>query len=69
MNIADHKKIIVWDNGVMNLSGATVNNAKVIVKEGGTMNISNSSTVNLRDTKSFHVDKWGTLSIFSGKIK
>ena len=69
MNIADHKKVIVWENGVMNLSGATMNNAKVIVKDGGTMNLSNSSTVNLRNTKSFQVDKGGTLSITSGTIK
>jgi len=69
MNIADHKKVIVWENGVMNLSGATMNNAKVIVKDGGTMNLSNSSTVNLRNTKSFQVDKGGTLFITSGTIK
>ena len=69
MNIADHKKVIVWEDGVMNLSGATMNNAKVIVKDGGTMSLSNSSTINLRNTKSFQVDKGGTLSITSGTIK
>lgn len=69
LDIDDHKKIIVWEDGVMNLTGATLNNAKVIVKNGGEMNMSGSSAVNLRDTKTFSVDKGGRLSVSSGSIK
>lgn len=53
----------------MNLTGATLNNAKVIVKDGGELNMSGSATVNLRDTKTFSVDKGGRLSVSSGSIK
>ncbi|MBO4443520.1 MAG: hypothetical protein J5814_01960 [Bacteroidaceae bacterium] len=69
LDIDDHKKIIVWEDGVMNLTGATLNNAKVIVKDGGEMNMSGSSAVNLRDAKTFSVDMGGRLSVSSGSIK
>lgn len=66
---APHTKIVVWENGVLNLHRATLNNARIVVKPGGRVNISNGTIINLRDTKSFVVPKGAQLSITNGTIK
>ena len=69
LTFAPHTKIVVWENGVLNLHRATLNNARVVVKPGGRVNISNGTIINLRDTKSFVVPKGAQLSITNGTIK
>lgn len=63
------RKIVVWENGVLNIDGATLNNARVVVKPGGKVNITDGATINLRDAKSFVVPKGAQLNISKGVIK
>lgn len=62
-------KIVVWGNGVLNIDGATLNNARIVVKPGGKVNINNGATINLRDAKSFVVPHGAQLEIEEGIIK
>lgn len=66
---APHRKIVVWENGTLNINGATLNNARIVVKPGGRVNITNGAVVNLRDAKSFVVPKGAQLTISKGVIK
>lgn len=63
------RKIVVWENGVLNIDGATLNNARIVVKPGGRVNITNGAVINLRDAKSFVVPKGAQLTISKGVIK
>ena len=63
-----HKKIVVWKNGILNVDGATLNNARIVVKPGGRVNITNGATVNLRNAKSLVVPKGAQLKITKGNI-
>lgn len=67
--LCNQHKVIVWNNGVLNVNGGCIEDAKVIVKDGGSASISNSGKISLRVNKSFVVDKGGSLSISSGEIK
>lgn len=64
-----HRKIVVWRDGVLNIDGATLNNARIVVKPGGRVNITNGAVINLRDAKSFVVPKGAQLTISKGVIK
>ena len=68
LTMNNHHKVIVWENGVLNLDDATIDNAKVIVKDGGLMNVSNDGEIHLGDSKALRVDMGGTIHISSGKI-
>ena len=63
-----HKKNVVWKNGILNVDGATLNNARIVVKPGGRVNITNGATVNLRNAKSLVVPKGAQLKITKGNI-
>ncbi len=69
LTFAPHRKIVVWENGVLNIDGATLNNARIVVKPGGKVNINNGATINLRDAKSFVVPHGAQLEIEEGIIK
>ena len=69
LTFPSHRKIVVWENGVLNINGATLNNARIIVKSGGNVNITNDATINLRDEKSLIVPKGARLNILQGVIK
>ena len=62
------RKIVVWENGVLNIDGATLNNARIVVKPGGRVNVTNGAIINLRDTKSFVLPKGARLRVTNGKI-
>lgn len=64
-----HRKIVVFRDGVLNIDGATLNNARIVVRSGGTLNITNGGVINSRDNKSFVISKGGRLKISNGKIK
>ncbi len=63
------RKIVVWENGVLNIDGATLNNARIVVKPGGKVNITDGATINLRDAKSLVIPKGAQLKISKGVIK
>lgn len=69
LTFAPHTKIVVWENGVLNLHRATFNNARIIVKPGGLIKISDGTVINLRDDKSFNVPQGAQLRITNGTIK
>ena len=69
LTFPSHRKIVVWENGILNINGATLNNARIVVKPGGKVNITNGATINLRDTKSLVVPKGARLNISQGVIK
>ena len=69
LTFPSHRKIVVWENGVLNINDATLNNACIIVKSGGKVNITNGSTINLRDEKSLVAPKGARLNILQGVIK
>lgn len=69
LTFAPHRKIVVWRDGVLNVDGATLNNARIVVKPGGKVNITNGATINLRDAKSFVVPKGAQLRITNATIK
>lgn len=69
LTFPSHRKIVVWENGTLNINGATLNNARIVVKPGGKVNITNGATINLRDTKSLVVPKGARLNISQGVIK
>lgn len=66
---APHRKIVVWRDGVLNIDGATLNNARIVVKPGGKVNITDGATINLRDAKSLVIPKGAQLKISKGVIK
>lgn len=68
VSFTPHRKIVVWKNGVLNIDGATLNNARIVVKPGGKVNIINGAVINLRDDKSFIVPKDAQLRITNGRI-
>lgn len=65
----DNHKVIVWDNGVLNLNNASITNSKMIVKNGGELNISNNGEIRIGLNRSFKVDEGGKCTIASGKIQ
>lgn len=65
---APHRKIVVWRDGVLNIDGATFNNARIVVKPGGRVNITDGTVIKLRDKNSFIVPKGAHLIINNGKI-
>lgn len=69
LTMNNHHKVVVWENGVLNLNDATIDNAKVIVKDGGLMNISNDGEVSLGVNKSLKVDVGGKIYMTSGRIQ
>ena len=69
LTFPSHRKIVVWENGTLNINGATLNNARIVVKPGGKVNITNGATINLRDTKSLVVPTGARLNISQGVIK
>lgn len=69
LTMNNHNKVIVWENGVLNLDDATIDNAKVIVKDGGLMNISNDGEISLGVNKSLKVDVGGRIYMTSGRIQ
>lgn len=68
VSFAPHRKIVVWRNGVLNIDGATFNNARIVVKPGGRVNITDGTVIKLRDKNSFIVPKGAHLIINNGKI-
>ena len=69
LTFAPHRKIVVWRNGVLNIDGATLNNARIVVKPGGKLNITNGAVINPRDdNKPFAISKGGELKISNGTI-
>lgn len=62
------RKIVVWENGVLNIDGATLNNSRIVVKPGGRVNVTNGAIINLRDAKSFVLPKGARLRVTNGKI-
>lgn len=69
LTFSPHTKIVVWENGVLNLHRATLNNTRIVVKPGGQIRISDGTIINLRDDKSFIVPKGAQLRITNGTIK
>lgn len=65
----DNHKVIVWDDGVLNLNNASINDTKMIIKNGGEMNISNNGEINLGVNRFFKVDEGGKIRITAGKIQ
>ena len=63
VSFAPYRKIVVWRDGVLNVDGATLNNARIVVKSGGKLNITNGGVINSRDNKSFVISKGGRLKI------
>ena len=68
ISVASHCKIIVWENGVLNIDGAVLDNARVIVKPGGKINITNGGVIKPRDKYPFVLSNGGQLKIAHGKI-
>lgn len=68
VNMDEHRKMIVWNNGKVTINNGNVNNAQIIVKDGGDVTI-NQSIVNLRDSKRFVVNKGGRFTLSSGSIE
>lgn len=58
----DNHKVIVWDDGVLNLNNASINDTKMIIKNGGEMNISNNGEINLGVNRFFKVDEGGKMT-------
>lgn len=69
LTMDNHHKVIVWENGVLNLDNGSINDAKVIVKDGGEMNISNNSEVHLGVNKALRINKGGKIRITDGRIQ
>ena len=69
VTFAPHRKIVVWRDGVLNIDGATLNNARIVVRSGGKLNVTNGAVINSRDERSFVISKGGRLKISNGKIK
>lgn len=69
VTFAPHRKIVVFRDGVLNIDGATLNNARIVVRSGGKLNVTNGGVINSRDNKSFVISKGGRLKISNGKIK
>lgn len=68
VTFAPHRKIVVWRDGVLNIDGATLNNARIVVRPGGKLNIINGAVINPRDNKPFVISKGGQLKISHGTI-
>ena len=66
---APHCKIVVWEDGVLNIDGATLNNARIVIKSGGKLNITNGGIINSRDNRPFVISKGARIKISNGKIK
>ena len=68
ISVASHCKIIVWENGVLNIDGAVLDNARIIVKPGGKINLINGGVIKPRDKNPFVLSNGGQLKIDHGKI-
>lgn len=69
LTFAPHCKIVVWEDGVLNIDGATLNNARIVIKSGGKLNITNGGIINSRDNRPFVISKGARIKISNGKIK
>lgn len=69
LTFAPHCKIVVWEDGVLNIDGATLNNARIVIKSGGKLNITNGGIINSRDNRPFVISKGARIKISNGEIK